>query len=36
MQAKFVLGLFKKCKEQGIHTCVDTNGYLFNDDIKKF
>ena len=34
MQAKFVLELFKKCKEQGIHTCVDTNGYLFNDDIK--
>lgn len=35
MQAKFVLELFKKCKEQGIHTCVDTNGYLFNDDIKE-
>ena len=34
MQAKFVLELFKKCKEQQIHTCVDTNGYLFNDDIK--
>nr|MBP8084879.1 pyruvate formate lyase-activating protein [Cloacibacterium sp.] len=35
MQAKFVLELFKKCKENGIHTCVDTNGYLFNDDIKE-
>lgn len=34
MQAKFVLELFKKCKEHGIHTCVDTNGYLFNDNIK--
>ena len=35
MQAQFVLELFKKCKEHNIHTCVDTNGYLFNDDIEK-
>lgn len=35
MQANFVLELFKKCKENGIHTCVDTNGYLFSEEIKE-
>ncbi|MFN8363783.1 MAG: radical SAM protein [Cloacibacterium normanense] len=35
MQANFVLELFKKCKENGIHTCVDTNGYLFSEEISK-
>lgn len=26
MQAEFVTELFKKCKEEGIHTAIDTNG----------
>lgn len=35
MQAKFVYELFQKCKEAHIHTCLDTNGYIFNDEVKK-
>lgn len=35
MQAGFVLQLFKKCKEAGIHTCVDTNGFLMNNTVKE-
>ena len=35
MQPDFIYDLFKFCKEAGIHTAVDTNGYLFNDKIKK-
>lgn len=35
MQAKFVCELFQKCKEAHIHTCLDTNGYIFNDEVKK-
>lgn len=35
MQPDFVLELFKLCKQNGIHTCADTNGYLFNDKIKE-
>ena len=27
MQIEFVAELFKKCKEEGIHTAIDTNGY---------
>lgn len=27
MQVEFVTELFKKCKEEGIHTTIDTNGY---------
>lgn len=34
MQPEFVLELFKLCKENNLHTCLDTNGYLFNDQIK--
>jgi pyruvate formate lyase activating enzyme len=34
LQPEFVLELFKKCKEAGIHTAVDTSGYLLNDKIK--
>ena len=28
-------GIIQKCKENGIHTCVDTNGYLFSEEIKE-
>lgn len=28
LQAKFVAELFKACKDQGIHTCLDTNGFV--------
>lgn len=34
LQPEFVLELFKRCKEEGIHTAVDTSGYLLNDQIK--
>lgn len=27
MQAEFVAALFRKCKEEGIHTALDTSGY---------
>jgi len=36
LQAKFVLELFKKLKEEGIHTCIDTSGIVaITDDIKE-
>jgi pyruvate formate lyase activating enzyme len=34
MQPEFVEDLLKKCKEEGIHTAIDTSGYIFNDRIK--
>lgn len=34
MQSDFVLELFKLCKEEGIHTAVDTSGYLLNEKVK--
>ena len=34
-QASFILELFKLCKENGIHTALDTSGYIFNDQAKK-
>lgn len=30
LQIKFLTELFKKAKEQGIHTCLDTSGATFN------
>lgn len=35
LQAAFVKELFKACKAEGIHTCLDTNGFVrvYNDDI---
>lgn len=33
MQAKFVLELFKLCKNEGINTCLDTSGCLLNSQI---
>ena len=36
IQASFVLELFKKLKENGIHTCVDTSGmFALTDGIKE-
>ena len=28
MQIEFLAELFKRCKEEGIHTAIDTNGYM--------
>ena len=35
IQPQFVLELFKKCKEEGIHTAVDTSGYVNIEDVKE-
>ena len=35
LQATFAKELFIRCKEEGIHTAIDTSGYLFNDTIKE-
>ena len=37
LQAKFVADLFEKLKAEGIHCCLDTNGFAkeINDDIKR-
>ncbi|MCR5254909.1 MAG: pyruvate formate lyase-activating protein [Acetatifactor sp.] len=32
MQIDFLIELFGKCKEKGIHTCLDTSGIAFNPD----
>ena len=34
MQSGFVLELFKLCKQEGIHTAVDTSGYILNQKVK--
>lgn len=31
LQLDFIIELFKKLKERGINTCVDTSGYTFNE-----
>ena len=37
MQIDFIISLFKKLKENNIHTALDTSGILFNkDDIDKY
>lgn len=37
MQIDFVTELFKRCREEGIHTCLDTSGVTFDpDNTKKF
>ena len=35
IQPEFILELFKLCREEKIHTAVDTSGYLLNDRIKE-
>lgn len=34
-QAKSLVPLFKMLKEAGIHICVDTNGGIWNEDVKE-
>ena len=34
MQMDFVIDLFTECKNQGIHTCIDTSGITFNPNSK--
>lgn len=35
IQYGFLEELFKRCKEEGIHTAVDTSGYIKTDNVKK-
>ena len=36
MQRKFCTEVFKRCREEGIHTALDTSGgFVLNDDIKE-
>lgn len=35
LQAKWLIPLFKRLKEEGINTCIDSNGSFLNDDVKK-
>jgi pyruvate formate lyase activating enzyme len=35
LQAEFVAELFKLCRENGIHTCLDTCGYVVTDSWEK-
>lgn len=35
VQADFVREVFELCKKEGIHTCLDTSGYIFNEKAKK-
>ena len=36
LQPQFIIGLFKKLKKEGIHTCIDTSGNLpLSENIKK-
>lgn len=34
-QPEYVKELFKLCKEEGIHTAVDTSGYIFTEKVKE-
>lgn len=34
-QPQFAAEIFKGCKKEGIHTCLDTSGYTLNADIKE-
>lgn len=35
LQAKVLIPLFQRLKEQGIHTCVDTNGSVWNKEVEE-
>lgn len=35
LQAEFILELFKICKQESIHTCIDTSGFILNNKIKE-
>ncbi len=34
LQSVFAKEYFKLCKENGLHTCIDTSGSVLNDDVK--
>lgn len=34
-QPEYVKELLKLCKKEGLHTAIDTSGYLFNDKVKE-
>lgn len=35
MQAEFVTEFFGLCRQNGLHTCLDTSGVVFNDAVKE-
>jgi len=35
LQMNYIEALFKKAKEEGIHTAVDTSGYIFGERVKE-
>ncbi len=35
LQAGFVRDVFRLCREQGIHTCLDTSGCVLTDEVKE-
>lgn len=35
IQAKALIPLFRRLKEEGIHICLDTNGSIWNEDVKE-
>ena len=35
LQPEFLIELFKLCKENGIHTALDTSGYIFDEKAKE-
>lgn len=35
LQSRFLIEFFKLCKEEGIHTALDTSGCILNDDVKE-
>ena len=35
LQVKELIPVLKKLKEHGFNTCLDTNGYILNDDVKE-
>ncbi len=35
LQVDFLIELFKKCKADGMHTAIDTSGYVFNEKVKE-
>ncbi|MEG1579642.1 MAG: pyruvate formate-lyase-activating protein [Bacteroidaceae bacterium] len=35
VQAKVLIPLFQRLKEQGIHICVDTNGSIWNEEVRE-
>ena len=35
LQSEFATEIFKKCKENGINTCLDTSGCILNDSVKE-